>query len=132
MNYVRLTGVSNEYHPIIKCPRCDGSGRVVLNGLLATTLALVSFQSEGVTVNEAWRRNLTAWPSSNIKITAINNRLEELRRLGLVDRKKEGRAWRYFVIKPSNQRKKKHDQPTISNITPDTGSNGAGQPAAAS
>lgn len=97
--------MSNEYHPIIKCPRCDGSGRVVLNGLLATTLALVSFQSEGVTVSEAWQRNLTAWPSSKIKITAMNNRLEELRKLGLVDRVRDERAWRYFVVKSKRKTK---------------------------
>jgi len=34
-----------------------------------------------------------------VGVTALNNRLEKLRALGLVTRKREGRAWRYWAAK---------------------------------
>jgi len=42
---------------------------------------------------------------ADIKITAVNNRLHDLLRLGLAVRKKEGHRWRYSAVKQQQKTK---------------------------
>lgn len=41
--------------------------------------------------------------TENVTPNAMNNRMEQLRRSGLLDRVRDGRHWRYFKIKPSKE-----------------------------
>jgi len=74
----------------IPCPKCNGSGRVFLPCLLN---AVRQRLRGGRTAPEL----LDQFPG--VGVTALNNRLEKLRALGLVTRKREGRAWRYWAAK---------------------------------
>jgi hypothetical protein len=86
---------------IVKCEKCNGSGKVPLDPALEETFKLFTrvHQHGGVfwTVQEAF--NSLFFPNSNFTVTAINNRLEKLRKLGLIERRRNGRAWEYFKTK---------------------------------
>lgn len=80
--------------PKIKCPKC-GVGRIELKKAfpeLARTLAYLIECGGGYSAPEM----LDWFPG--ITTTAINNRLEELRKDGLVRRKRDGRCWRYWPV----------------------------------
>ena len=75
----------------VPCCRCHGRGWVPLSSPLQSTLD-----------------QLRAGPKLAMELrargegpSAANNRLEDLRALGLVERKKVGRHWRYAVRPPS-------------------------------
>jgi hypothetical protein len=80
---------------IICCPKCRGEGRISLSEAfapLAETLALLR-EHGPMTANE-----LQPMVSKKILITGINNRLEDLRSLGLVSREKRSREWLYSAL----------------------------------
>jgi len=82
--------------PLIWCPKCHGEhgGKVSLGDELFQTLEALEDLEEGTPADVTARLQL---PEGN---TAVNNRLEDLRGLGLVDRKKDPgnlRAFLYFL-----------------------------------
>lgn len=70
-----------------ECRKCRGTGKV-RQPHLETLLERLRKRGGGIAADFA---------TNGLGITAYNNRLEQLRRLGLVTRKKEGRFWRYEV-----------------------------------
>lgn len=79
--------------PTRKCGACDGTGRVTLPVSLLEILSLLS-NREALTATQL--RRLT---KADVGVTAINNRLEELRSLGLLTRKRfAGRGWKYSRV----------------------------------
>lgn len=77
--------------PLVPCSRCEGCGKVELPYELWQTLQLVA-RNRSVTAIEV-HRLLRMGGSST---TAANNRLEDLRRLGLLERfRGAGRCWHY-------------------------------------
>jgi predicted transcriptional regulator len=75
-----------------KCRTC-GQGLVPLSASHQETLDYLRKNGDS-TAMEIWQ----ARKEKNIAITAINNRLEKLRELKLVDRKKKGKAWVYTAL----------------------------------
>jgi hypothetical protein len=75
------------------CPRCAGSGRVELAQVLREALDAVTTIKDATAPKV--RQKLD--PKHKLHVTAFNNRLEDLWRLGLVERKKNGREWIYNV-----------------------------------
>lgn len=71
----------------IKCPRCEGEGKVPLPEHLSEALKAVP--SKGVTYVE----NVAA--KLDIKPSAASNRLVDLLLMGLLKREREGKYWRY-------------------------------------
>lgn len=75
--------------PQIECPKCSGEGRIALTDALFETLAALS-RGKSLSASEA--RHLVL---SVVTTSAMNNRLEELRTLGLVKRVRCGKVWKY-------------------------------------
>lgn len=73
---------------VMTCPKC-GEGSVPLPESLQETLNEVR-RTPGFTAQEM----LDRFPG--IGVTAINNRLEDLRRIGLVRRQRDSHSWRYY------------------------------------
>ena len=79
--------------PTIECPHCAGLGKVPISGSLAETLEAVRSQ-RGITAIQ-----VHAKLGDQIGITAVNNRLEDLRRIGLLIRQRVGHQWMYHYTK---------------------------------
>lgn len=78
--------------PTVACAHCDGTGRVPLVPSLAMTL--IRLRAMGPTRPGALARSLGTGS------TAMNNRLEKLRALGLVTRERHPqRGWIYAPCK---------------------------------
>ncbi|HNB46706.1 MAG TPA: hypothetical protein PLL72_21180 [Burkholderiaceae bacterium] len=77
--------------PDILCRSCGGSGKELLPRVLIDVLSLWDLAGTW-TASEA-----AAVLDSNA--TAINNRLEALRELGFLDRKRVGRRWSYWLVR---------------------------------
>ena len=75
--------------PLIPCSHCFGSGKVELPEHLLKVLEMV-FKHRRVSAPEVLRMI-----GGRSGVTAMNNRLEDLRRLGLVIRERTGNAWYY-------------------------------------
>lgn len=75
----------------IPCETCDGRGTVDLGGVLAETFAFFVTRRTRLTA-----QHIAEATPGGVKATAVSNRLEKLRRVGLLNRKKEGRAQVYF------------------------------------
>jgi len=70
--------------PLIKCHTCNGAGVEPLSADLTSALAILRRSKKPVTAGEI--------PAVGVGATAINNRLNELQRLGLAERVgKDGR-----------------------------------------
>jgi hypothetical protein len=80
----------------IRCPHCRGTGRVPLPEHLARTLDQLRVLP-GATV----KRLAIDFPG--VGETAINNHLEDLRRLGYVQRQSWGREWLYTSAEPQKE-----------------------------
>lgn len=74
------------------CPKCGGNGTVPMTSALLEMLSLVK-RMPGKTAPEYINS-----VHSQLVTTSFNNRLEELRRLGLVRRERDGKSFRYFPI----------------------------------
>lgn len=77
----------------IKCPKCRGTGRADLTYELQNTLDVVRMLKTATSEKIAERLK---WPGSP---TAINNRLDNLLKLGLVTRVRTGKWFAYSVAK---------------------------------
>lgn len=75
----------------IVCPTCN-TGRIKLQEVLRDTLAELR-RTPGFTAGELHER----FPG--VGVSAINNRLEDLRAQGFVRRERDGHAWRYYPIR---------------------------------
>lgn len=78
--------------PMVTCMKCQGEGFVAMSDELEDTLKAV-YVCPGITAPEMLDQ------FAGVGTTALNNRLEYLRRLGFVRREARGRAWRYFPVK---------------------------------
>lgn len=74
--------------PEIRCPECQGKGRVRLCVALTEALSMVRY-APGQTAPCYAKRN-------GMKPTAWNNRLTKLARLGLIRGEKHGVAYKWF------------------------------------
>lgn len=88
----RREKVSGVKLPVIKCNKCGGCGRVPLSPELKETLKALRADKDW-TVAEVF--SVLNFPGRKFSITAINNRLEDLRKLGLATRKRNGRGFLY-------------------------------------
>lgn len=79
--------------PITPCQNCQGSGKAPLSRFLFATLSLFA-RGATLTAEQVHARQGLA----EVR-TAANNRLENLRKLGLIDRSRDGRAYHYFLTK---------------------------------
>lgn len=76
----------------VKCDKCGGTGKAPLSETLQGMLENV----------KAFPGYSAAWHGARhpfVGITAFNNRLEDLRALGLVRRERLGRSWLYYPVK---------------------------------
>lgn len=82
---------------LICCPTCHGEGRAPLWRTLQETLDLLRARGplSATQLHEMWQ---VAHPFDRRRVTAINNRLEELRDLGFVERERAGRGWVYRAV----------------------------------
>lgn len=78
----------------IQCQKCHGTGRVEISNELRSVLELVK-KNAPVSVFRVY--NLLGNPY--IGVTAINQRLEDLRKLGFVERERQGKAFFYTAAK---------------------------------
>lgn len=84
--------------PAIPCPKCGGLGMVDMS--LELFYVLFELRGKGTSAREIFDTLKAQGRAEGIiTITAINNRLEELRRLEFVDRFKFGRGWKYVRLK---------------------------------
>lgn len=77
--------------PKVPCWHCNGSGRVLLSDELLETLEALK------TRKTASARDLFLTLKLNCHPTAMNNRLEDLRGLGFLTRKRDGKRWLYRI-----------------------------------
>lgn len=82
----------SDRRPNIECPKCGGCGIVPMGDEAFAVLKTLS-NLRGVTATQV--SNRIGW---KFHPTAINNRLEELRRLNFARREKRGRSWVYFRV----------------------------------
>lgn len=76
----------------ITCHVCNGTGKEHLNPELSATLAILRRSKKPITAGEI--------PATGVGVTAINNRLNELQKLGLAERVgKAGRNILWIAIK---------------------------------
>ena len=84
--------------PMVACPACEGCGRVTIGDEMWDTLcAVVDDPRQEVCAVEVASR--MKWDGH---ITAINNRLAYLWRLGFLKRRKHGRLWMYRNVNRPN------------------------------
>lgn len=79
------------YRKII-CAACNGTGKQRLPEVLERTIRIFK-PKKRLTAHEA--HELLA--EYHLTVAAINNRLEDLRKLGLLARKREGKSFFYFL-----------------------------------
>lgn len=72
--------------PLMKCPRCNGTGKSHLDAAIDETLQLLSgeWESTGLIFDHL--------DNPHIGQTAISNRLAKLKELGLVDMELRGKS----------------------------------------
>lgn len=80
----------------MQCPKCDGDGRIPLTEALRAML-LELRRTPGFVAADFVDR----FPG--VGVTAINNRLEDLRNAGYARRERDGHSWRYYPTKPTKK-----------------------------
>lgn len=83
--------------PIIACSKCNGTGKIELPAPLLEVLTVMNDEPRKMWLVSEIHKLAPNYTSFGV--TAINNRLEALRELGLVTREKFGKQWRYFIPK---------------------------------
>ena len=78
------------------CPKCAGTGRVDLTEALRAVLDFVR-ESGGCSAAQVHAALNPARSPYRFHPTAFNNRLEELRAAGLVERERFGKSWLYRI-----------------------------------
>ena len=97
---VRIATVKSK-PVLVPCPTCKGENVIELEGVLKSTYDLLSRRWKfGATAKE-----LLSTLGQEVKITAVNNRLSDLLKLGLAVRKRGGHSWRYNAVKQQNKTK---------------------------
>lgn len=81
--------------PIMPCPKCDGAGEIPLSFELWQVLRLVR-KRRGITAPDVAE---ALDPRGEFHPSAFNNRLEILRNMGLVKRRRSGKTWFYSITK---------------------------------
>lgn len=76
--------------PQVPCPTCKGKSTIDMSPRLRETFALFP---RGKRLTSADVHTLLESGSST---NSVNNRLEDLRKLGFLDRKRTGKYWSYF------------------------------------
>jgi hypothetical protein len=78
----------------VACPQCQGRGQVSFRATFPRLAAVVDVlaQKDAATATDLWQR---LGGGDRVGITAMNNRREALRRLGLVERTRHGLGWQY-------------------------------------
>ena len=87
-----MNQINHDTRPIIKCPRCDGKGKVQLGDELNDTLNALRRRGE------CSATELHKDMGVQMGVTAVNNRLTDLLRLKLVTRLKRGMTWIYKAV----------------------------------
>lgn len=82
--------IRHQKRPNIPCPNCKGQGEVCLGDELARVLWL--FTHPRIRLHAGKVLELI---KEEVSVTAMNNRLERLRKLDLLQRHRVGRAWHY-------------------------------------
>lgn len=77
--------------PSVKCPQCNGCGRKPLGDELFSVYASAYNGGQVTAVG------LSKTVGRKVSVTAMNNRLEDLRALGLLTRERIGRRWHYKI-----------------------------------
>lgn len=75
--------------PSVKCPTCGGSGRTTLSDTMLKTFRVVK------QLRKASAPDVLGKMPDEVSVSAINNRLEDLRKLGLIKRKRVGKLYEY-------------------------------------
>lgn len=97
---VRLSPVKSK-PVLVTCPTCKGNQVIELQGELRTTYDQLSRRWKfGATAKE-----LLPALGADIQITAVNNRLSDLLKIGMAVRKREGHSWRYNAVKQQQKTK---------------------------
>lgn len=78
-------------NPLVKCSRCNGAGKVPLSESLRKTLDAVK------QLGEATATEIHSVLKLESGITSVNNQLEDLRAIGMLKRKRDGKVWKYFI-----------------------------------
>jgi hypothetical protein len=92
---------SSKHHPqslpspSMPCPKCKGTGRAELSEALHATLSFV--RQSGTCSAAQLSQAMNSVGKYQFHPTAYNNRLEELRRAGLVVRERFGKTWLYRI-----------------------------------
>ncbi|MFA6240399.1 MAG: hypothetical protein WC655_05700 [Candidatus Hydrogenedentales bacterium] len=84
--------MTTDNQPEVSCAACGGTGKVLLSGVLLEVFLDVQ-QHGQVCAQDVWGR----MQKPNFEVTAVNNRLENLRRIGLVIRERIGRNYLYSL-----------------------------------
>lgn len=82
-----------QTQPKIECQKCAGTGKILLDGTLFDTLLVVRRMGD-ITAPMLQKQMDKA---GLLSPTAFNNRLEDLRKLGLLNRWREGRELHYSI-----------------------------------
>jgi DNA-binding HxlR family transcriptional regulator len=88
-------------HPIrVTCPMCGGVGDVPFAKVHARLARLCERMYSQPPLSA---QDLHAAAPGDVSVTAYNNRLEDLRALGFVERRKQGRRWVYSLTAAGEQ-----------------------------
>ncbi len=79
----------------MNCPKCNGHGKIPLTVDLHNTFLIV----EKLGTASAAQIQAELDTAGNFHVTAFNNRLEFLFKLGLLKREKKSRQWIYSLAK---------------------------------
>lgn len=89
---MNIVSVTTDNQPIIECNACGGTGKVKLSGISLEVFRDVQ-QHGNVCAQDVFGR----MQKPDCGVTAINNRLELLRRLGLLSRDRVGKNYLYSL-----------------------------------
>lgn len=79
----------------VVCPKCKGTGETELPKRL---LHVFNKFSPGIEItSEEMLIHINRLEGSELGRTSMNNRLEKLRKLGLLGRRQDGEFWKYFL-----------------------------------
>lgn len=85
----RAESLQRRAIPLVECHHCKGCGKLPLSVDMLLTLDAVKFLTPATAGEVA---TAVLWSGH---VSAINNRLEDLRRSGLLSRQRDGRRWMY-------------------------------------
>jgi len=91
----KTVGFAQIARPTVKCNKCNGTGKHPLSDeIFSVLMALIRAGRTGFVTAV----DLSKTIGKNVHVTAMNNRLEYLREIGLVSRTRVGRVWHYRIV----------------------------------